>query len=117
MAEPKLSDALKKIFAVGASGALLSEELIKNYLAESKLPKEILQSLLLNAQKSKEEITTKVSGEAIKMLSKVDWAKVASKFLEDHKISIKMELDFHRKSDKTDENSNSGELNKQKVKL
>jgi len=115
MAEAKLTDALKKIFAVGVSGAVLSEELIKNYLAELKLPKEILQSLLQNAQKSKEEITAKVSNEAIKMLTKVDWAKVASKFLEDHKVSINMELNFQRKSAKTDNSSSSIEAEKNKI--
>jgi hypothetical protein len=98
MAEPKLTDALKKVFEVGISGALLSEELIKNYLSDSKLPKEILQAVLQNAQKSKEEIAGKVSKEVTKMLAKADWAKVASKFLEDHKVKIKMEIDFQSKN-------------------
>lgn len=97
MAEPKLTDALKKVFAVGVSGALLSEELIKNYLADAKLPKDILQALLQNAQKSKDEVTSRISAEAVKMLGKVDWAKAASRFLEDHKVTIKMELDFKKK--------------------
>jgi len=110
MAEPKLTDALKKIFAVGVSGALLSEELIKFYLADSKLPKEILQALLQNAQKSKEEITAKVSSEATKLLEKVDWAKVASRFLEEHKVSIKMELDFQKKKRKDQPSNNDPEI-------
>jgi SpoVK/Ycf46/Vps4 family AAA+-type ATPase len=97
MSEPKLTETLKKVFAVGVSGALFSEELIKNYLSDAKLPKDLLQALIHNAQKSKEDLTGKVSSEVLKMLSKVDWIDVGSKFLETHKLSIKIELDFEKK--------------------
>lgn len=95
--EPKLTDAIKKIFTAGVSGALLSEDILKSYLSEVKLPKEIIQALLAGAQKSKDEITLRVSREVTQMIGKIDWVKVGSQFLENHKVKIKMELEFEKK--------------------
>lgn len=95
--EPKITDAIKKIFTAGVSGALLSEDVLRSYLSDLKLPKELMQILLQSAQKSKEEVTSKISREVTHMLSKIDWVEAGSKFLEGHKVSIKMDLEFTKK--------------------
>jgi hypothetical protein len=95
--EPKLTEALKKIFAAGVSGALLSEEMIRSYVADLKLPKEMLQLLLQSAQKSKDEITGRVSKEIISLIQKIDFVKEVSKFAENHKFKINAEIEIVRK--------------------
>lgn len=96
--DPKITDAIKKIFTAGVSGALLSEDLLKTYLSDLKLPKDLLQIIIQGAQKSKEDLTAKVSRELIQVLNKVDWVEASSKFLETHKVSLKMEIEFSKKN-------------------
>lgn len=95
--DPKITDTLKKLFTAGVSGALLSEELIRGYLADSKLPKELLQLVLQGAQKSKDEITGRVSKEIMGLLKQVDFAKEVAKFAETHKFRISAEIEVLKK--------------------
>jgi hypothetical protein len=93
----KLADGLKKLFAAGVGGVLMGEEGIRSYLAEAKLPKEILNVVLASANKSKDEITNKVSKEMIAILSKIDFVKEASRFMEDHKFKVTAEIEVLKK--------------------
>lgn len=92
-----LSDTLKKVFSVGVSAAFMTEEGIRKYLADLKLPKEILDALLAGANKSKEEITTRVAKEINGIVSKIDWVDELSKFVETHKFKIKAEVEIEKK--------------------
>lgn len=94
-----LGDALKKVFSVGVSAAFMTEENIRQALGEMKLPKEILGTLLASANKSKDEITSRVSSEIIKVVSKIDWVKEFAKFAETHKFKISAEIDIVKKKD------------------
>jgi len=95
--EPKITEAIKKLFAAGVSGALLSEEVIRSYVSDLKLPKEIIQLLLQNAQKSKDEITQRVGREIIGIVQKIDWVTELSKFAENHKFKISAEIEIVKK--------------------
>lgn len=97
--EPKLTDALKKLLAAGMSGALLSEEVIRNYVADLKLPKEVLGMLVQGAQKSKDEIAQRISKEVIGMIHKIDFVKEFSKFAETHKFKIQAEIEIIKKDE------------------
>lgn len=92
-----LGEALKKVFSVGVSAAFMTEENIRAYLQDLKLPKEILSGILATANKSKDEITNRVSNEIIKIVSKIDWVKEAGRFAENHKFRITAEIDIVRK--------------------
>lgn len=92
-----LSDALKKVFTVGVSAAFLTEESIRGYLGEMKLPKEVLQVLLQSASKSKDEITQRMSKELVAMIQKIDLVKEFSKFAETHKFKISAEVEILKK--------------------
>lgn len=92
-----LGDTLRKVFTAGVSAAFMTEESVRAYLADLKLPKEILNLLLQQANKSKEEITGKVSKEMLAMLQKIDFVKEASKFAETHKFKITAEIEIQKK--------------------
>ena len=92
-----LSDTLRKVFTAGVSAAFMTEENVRAYLAELKLPKEILNLLLQQANKSKEEITTRVSKEVVSMVQKIDFVKEFSKFAETHKFKITAEIEIKKK--------------------
>ena len=89
----KLGDTLKKVITAGIGAAFMTEESIRNYLSELKLPKEALNLVLQSAAKSKEELVTKVGNEIIKVVNRIDFVKEASRFVEEHKFKIKAEVE------------------------
>lgn len=98
-----LSDTLKKVFTAGVSAAFMTEESIRSYLGEMKLPKEVIQLLLQSASKSKDEITQRMSKELVSMIQKIDLVKEFSKFAETHKFKISAEVEILKKDqDKKD---------------
>jgi hypothetical protein len=96
----KLGDTLKKVFSAGVSAAFMTEEGIRKYVADLKLPKELLEALLNGASKSKEEITSRVAKEINGIISKIDWVQELSKFAETHKFKIKAEIEIEKKDKK-----------------
>jgi hypothetical protein len=94
-----ITDIAKKLVAVGVGAAFLTEESIRSALGEVKLPKEILNVVLQNATKTKDVIADQVTKEIVKLISKIDFVKEASRFVEDHKFNI--EIDITKKDKKS----------------
>ncbi len=103
-----VGDTLKKLLTAGVSAAFMTEESIRSFVSELKLPKETLNLLLAGAAKSKEELTNRVSREIINVISKIDFVKEASRFVEEHKFKISAEIEVLRK-DKAPESSRDGD--------
>lgn len=95
-----LTETLKKVLTLGAGAAFMTEESIRSYLGEMKLPKDILSSVLQGAGKSKEEIVQRVSSELVKILKQADLAEEMSRFAREHKFKISAELEFEKKDKK-----------------
>ncbi|RME16287.1 MAG: hypothetical protein D6797_04885 [Bdellovibrio sp.] len=93
----KLSEAIKKFLSAGLGAAFMTEESIKAYVSELKLPKDVLNLLLQGANRSKEELMNRVGGELVKILSKIDFVKEASRFVEGHKFRIQAEVEVIKK--------------------
>lgn len=87
-----LVDAAKKLFTVGVGAAFMTEESIRSYLADMKLPKEVLQFILNSANKGKEELVQRVGKEIGGLISHIDLVKEWSKFAETHKFKIEIEI-------------------------
>lgn len=100
-----LGDTVKKVFTAGVSAAFMSEEGIKSYLSELKLPKEALNMLIQGANKSKDEITQRVTKEVVGIIEKIDFVKEFSKFAETHKFKITAEIDIIKKDSGKDSKS------------
>lgn len=104
----QISEAMKKIVVTGVGTIFLTEETVRSYLGELKLPKELWGGFLENAQKTKQEFLASFAKEAAAALSKVDVAAEAKKFLSGHKMRISIELDFDKKSAKFHSEKNEG---------
>ncbi|MEQ1666336.1 MAG: hypothetical protein ABL927_13280, partial [Bdellovibrionales bacterium] len=91
-------DLFKKLISAGVGAAFMTEESIRNYLGELKLPKDVLNVLLQGAQKSKDELMDRVGNEIIKIVRKIDIVKEASRFVEEHKFRVTAEVDVVRKT-------------------
>lgn len=94
---PKVSETIKKLMTAGISAAFMTEESIRGFVSDLKLPKETLNVLLQGASKSKDELMNRVSREVIGMISKIDFVKEASRFVEEHKFKISAEVEVLRK--------------------
>ncbi len=94
-------DTIKKVITSGVTGAFMTEEALRGYLSDLKLPKELLNLILQSAQKSKDEITQRVSKEMIAMIQKIDFAKEIGRFAENHKFKISAEIEFIKKEKDT----------------
>jgi hypothetical protein len=69
---PKVSDTIKKLVTAGVSAAFMTEESIRSFVSDLKLPKETLNLLVQGASKSKDELMNRVSREVIGIISKID---------------------------------------------
>ena len=98
----RLGDTLKKLVTAGIGAAFMTEEHIRTYVSELKLPKEVLNALLQGASKSKDEIIGRVSNEAIKILNRIDFVKEASRFVEEHKFKISAEIEVVKRETSAD---------------
>lgn len=96
-----LGETIKKVFTAGVGAAFMTEEGIRSYLSDLKLPKELLNLIIQSANKSKDEITQRISKEAVSVIQKIDFVKEFSKFAESHKFKISAEIDIVKKDNST----------------
>jgi len=94
----QISEAMKKIVLTGVGTIFLTEESVRSYLGEMKLPKELWSGFLENAQKTKSEFLNTFAKEAAQVLSRIDIPAEARKFVEGHRMRISVEIDFDKKS-------------------
>lgn len=99
----QISDMVKKVVLTGVGSIFLTEETIRNYLTDFKLPKELWAGLLENANKSKQEFMNSFAKEAANVLSHVDFAAEARKFFDGHRMKITVEVSFDAKEKKNGE--------------
>ncbi len=92
-----LGDTVKKVFTAGVSAAFITEESLRAYVSELKLPKDALNLLIQGANKSKDEMTQKVTKEILALVQKIDFVSEFSKFAESHKFKITAEIDIVKK--------------------
>lgn len=92
-----IGDTVKKVFTAGVSAAFMTEENLRAYVSELKLPKEALNLLIQGAAKSKDEMTQRVTKEIVGIIQKIDFVKEASRFAETHKFKITAEIDIIKK--------------------
>jgi hypothetical protein len=86
-------EAVKKLFSVGVGAAFLTEESIRSYLADLKLPKDALNFILQSANKGKEELVNRVGKEIGALLKHTDFVNEVSKFASSHKFKISAEIE------------------------
>ena len=109
---PKWSEIVRKVMSVGLGAAFMTEESVRGALSGLNLPKEVLNTILQQANRSKEEFLNRIGSETIKLISKIDFVKEASRFVEEHKFLIQAEIEVVRKEPHT-----SGLQLKTKVKI
>src|SRR5207302_1730340 len=72
----------------------MTEESVRNYVSDAKLPREIRNYLIQNAAQAKEQFFDYVSKELSQVLLRSDLPKVLQKFLVDHTIELEAKIRF-----------------------
>jgi hypothetical protein len=89
-----LPELTRKILTLGLGAYFLGEDAIKRAVKETKLPREIVSSVVTNAAKGKEELLTYVARELSNFLRQMDVQAELSRFASTHKIRVSAEIEF-----------------------
>jgi hypothetical protein len=94
----KMSDGLKKVISTGMSAVMMSEEVVRQYLQDVKVPKDMAGTLFKSLSKSREELVSRAGNELGKLIDKIDIVEELTKFLRENKIKVSAEVEFTKKS-------------------
>lgn len=83
-----ISDTIKKIITAGSP---------------SDISKELVQTVVSNMNKTKDDITAKATNEMIALIRRIDFVKEFSKFAQEHKFKITAEIEISKKEKTTKE--------------
>jgi hypothetical protein len=89
-----VSDAAKRILTLGLGAYFLTEDTVRRYVKEAKLPRDVARSITQNATKGKDELYGFVARELRGFLDKMDLQEELDRFVQHHKIRISAEIEF-----------------------
>ena len=95
--KPWWSEMMREVTLTGLATFFMTEDSVRNYLKEKKLPKEITSLLLDGISKKKDDLVNLLAKEFGKVLAKVDLSQEFSKFMEHHKIHLEAKISFEKK--------------------
>jgi hypothetical protein len=89
-----LSDMMKKALFASIGAVFMTEESVRSYVSDAKLPREIRNYLIQNAAQAKEQFFDYVSKELSQVVLRSDLPKVIQRFLADHTIELEAKIRF-----------------------
>jgi len=95
--KPWWTEVVKDVTAAGLATIFMTEEGVRGYLREKKLPKELAGILLEGFSKKKDNLYEMLTREFGKVLSKMDISKEFQKFLETHEVDVNAKISFKKK--------------------
>lgn len=98
--ELKLGEVFRKVMTTGIGAAFMTEDAVKNLIADLPLPKDILNGLLQNAKASKDEFIRGAKEEVKGFLGKVDLKQEIQNVLENYDIEVNAKFHFTKKEKK-----------------
>ena len=79
---------VREVALAGLATVFMTEDSVKKYIKELKIPKELVQMLLENVGKKKDDLYGVIGREVGQFLSKIDAGKEISKLLQGYKIKL-----------------------------
>ncbi|NBT57736.1 hypothetical protein EBT16_03020 [bacterium] len=95
--KPWWTEVVKDVTAAGLATIFMTEEGVRSYLKEKKLPKELVGLFLEGFNRKKDNLYEMLTREFGKVLSKTDINKELQKFLENHEVDIHAKVSFKKK--------------------
>jgi len=89
-----LPDLTKRILTLGLGAYFLTEDTVRRYVKEAKLPRDVARTITQNAAKGKDELYGFIARELSNFLEKMDLQEELHRFVATHKIRINAEIEF-----------------------
>ena len=87
-------DLTKKILTLGLGAYFLTEDTVRRYVKDAKLPREVGRVITQNASKGKDELYGFVARELSEFLKQMDLQAELDRFVKRHKIRVNAEIEF-----------------------
>jgi len=94
-----IPDVLKKAIVLGVSGEFFSEETIRKMLSDIQMPSDLVQYVIQQTSKSKNELIRIIAEEIRNFIDQAQINEQIKKFIKGFKINIKLELSFDPRDD------------------
>ncbi|WP_412473414.1 hypothetical protein [Halobacteriovorax sp. YZS-1-1] len=94
--EGLLGDTIKKVVSIGIGAAFMTEEAVKKVIDDLPLPNDVVNGLLANAKKSKQDFIDSVQEELRHYLKNVDPKTLLESILDDYEVVVR----FKKRDDK-----------------
>lgn len=98
--KPWWTEMVKEVTLTGLATIFMTEEGVRGYLKEKKLPKELVTLLIDGFAKKKDNFYEMCTREFGKVLNKIDLTREFQKFLETHDVEVQGKISFTRKDSK-----------------
>ena len=95
--KPWWAEAMREISMTGLATVFLTEDAVRKYLKERKLPKELMGLFLDGVSKRKEDVYALFAKEFGKVMAKVDLSREMEHFLERHNVHFEAKISFEKK--------------------
>lgn len=92
--EPGPESLTGKILALGLGAYFLTEDTVRRYVKDAKIPRDIARSITQNASKGKGELYGFIARELSDFLKQMDLQEELDRFVQTHKIKISAEIEF-----------------------
>ena len=89
-----IQDIMKKALSAGIGALFLTEESLRSYVADSKLPRDIAKSVIQSTNTAKEQFFQYLTKEVSQLIRKADLQKVVTGFLANHTFEIEARVRF-----------------------
>ena len=89
-----LGDVMKKALFATLGAVFMTEESVRSYVSEAKLPKDIRNYIIQNTGQAKEQFFGYLAKEVSQLVRKSDLPKALKGFLSDHTIEVEAKIRF-----------------------
>ncbi len=93
--KPWWSEMMKELTLTGLATIFMTEDSVRSYLKDKKLPKELVSLVLESIGKKKDDFYALLAKEFGRVLGKIDLSQEITKFMEKHKVNV--QISFERK--------------------
>ncbi len=89
-----LSEIMRKAFFASLGAVFMTEESVRAYISDAKLPRDIRNFIIQNTAQAKEQFFAYLSKELTEIVLRSDLPKVIQRFLSDHTIELEAKIRF-----------------------
>ena len=94
-----IADLVREIAMTGIATVFMTEDTIRSYFKELRLPKEMMSLVLDGIHRKKDDVYGLVANEVHKMFEKFELSSEIAKFLSSHQIQVQAKIQFTPKED------------------